>query len=127
MTFPLVPKFDSASTLHEHGAISGIDITFRDVSYTVDAIDKNATNSMGCFAHTTKKPLLRNVSGIFKAGQVTAIMGSSGAGKTTLLNVLARRVPTKSLEGTLMANDLHYTYHNFGDFANYVMQHDILI
>lgn len=54
-------------------------------------------------------------------------MGSSGAGKTTLLNVLARRVPAMGLEGSLMANDLEYTYDNFGDFANYVMQHDILI
>lgn len=26
-----------------------------------------------------------------------------------------------------MANDVEYTYENFGDFANYVMQHDILI
>jgi ABC-type multidrug transport system ATPase subunit len=93
----------------------------------VDAIDKNVSKSLGCFVHTTKKPLLRNVSGIFKAGQVTAIMGSSGAGKTTLLNVLAKRVSMKNQEGTLKANDLEYSYENFGDFANYVMQHDILI
>lgn len=46
MIFPVAPKFDSASTLHENGAHSGIDITFKDVSYTVDAIDKNASKSM---------------------------------------------------------------------------------
>jgi ATP-binding cassette, subfamily G (WHITE), eye pigment precursor transporter len=67
------------------------------------------------------------VSGIFKAGEVTAIMGASGAGKTTLLNVLACRVPSKHLEGKIKANDTEYNFEVFGDFANYVMQNDVLL
>ena len=53
-------------------------------------------------------------------------MGASGAGKTTLLNILACRInPTKG--GKLYANTLEYSYKNFGNFANYVMQNDLLM
>ncbi len=52
-------------------------------------------------------------------------MGASGAGKTTLLNLLACRINSK-LGGKLYANKLEYNYSNFGDFANYVMQQDVL-
>ena len=67
------------------------------------------------------------MSGIFKGGEVSAIMGSSGAGKTTLLNTLACRVAREYRTGTIMANEFEYSYEDFGDFANYVMQQDVLI
>ena len=54
-------------------------------------------------------------------------MGASGAGKTTLLNVLACRVPKKNLEGKIYSNNTEYNFDNFGDFANYVMQSDVLM
>ena len=54
-------------------------------------------------------------------------MGASGAGETTLLNALACRVNREGLTGEVMANDVAYTYEQFGDFANYVMQQDVLL
>lgn len=69
---------------------------------------------------------MRNISGIFKSGRVSAIMGASGAGKTTLLNILACRVNHEP-DGHLYANNIEYTYESFGDFANYVMQADLLM
>ena len=35
---------------------------------------------------------MKGITGIAKAGEVTAIMGASGAGKTTLLNAIACRL-----------------------------------
>ena len=56
---------------------------------------------------------------------MSAIIGSSGAGKTSLLNILACRIT--STEGKLLANTLEYDYNSFGNFANYVMQNDVLM
>jgi ABC-type multidrug transport system ATPase subunit len=40
--------------------------------------------------------LLRNISTVFEAGSITALMGASGAGKTSLLNLIASRVKISS-------------------------------
>lgn len=74
-----------------------------------------------------EKRLLNNLSGILPAGKLTAIMGASGAGKTTLLNVLACRIAPEKTSGSITANKSQYGFDNFGDFANYVMQQDILL
>lgn len=57
---------------------------------------------------------------------MTAIMGASGAGKTTLLNILSCRI-NPDQGGKRLANNLEYNYQTFGDFANYVMQADVLM
>lgn len=63
-------------------------------------------------------------------------MGASGAGKTTLLNIISCRVPYTSQENDrkvgvafakMTANNIEYDYKSFGDFANYVMQEDVLL
>lgn len=54
-----------------------IHIQFKDLSYEVQ---------IGYCRQ--KKQILKGLDGIFKAGELTAIMGTSGAGKSTLLNIL---------------------------------------
>ncbi|KAF5280008.1 hypothetical protein FQA39_LY05389 [Lamprigera yunnana] len=51
-----------------------------------------------------KKEILHGVSGAFKSGELSTIMGPSGAGKTTLLNVLAGFV-TRGSSGVIRIND----------------------
>lgn len=57
-------------------------------------------------------------------------MGASGAGKTTLLNAISDRIavkPGQTLTGDVLVNDkLKLTQQDFGKFASYVMQDDIL-
>jgi ABC-type multidrug transport system ATPase subunit len=105
-----------------------IDITFRNITYNVKIEDKSVKqSSLPCFKQYTEKTILNNLSGIFKSGQLTAIMGASGAGKTTLLNAIACRIHEKNIQGVKAANGQPFTFENFGDFANYVMQQDVLM
>ena len=71
---------------------NGIDIVFHNISYYVKVPDDSVPSKIPCRKKFSDKRILNNVSGIFKAGKVNAIMGASGAGKTTLLNVLACRI-----------------------------------
>ena len=45
--------------------------------------------------------LLRGVSGSFRPGILTALMGVTGAGKTTLMDVLAGRKTSGYIEGII--------------------------
>ena len=92
-----------------------VDISFRNITYTLPPKKKSEE----------EKVILNKVSGVFKGGEVSAIIGASGAGKTTLLNIVACRISKAS--GELAANSKSYNYDSFGDFANYVMQSDFLM
>jgi ABC-type multidrug transport system ATPase subunit len=48
--------------------------------------------------------LLRVVSGAFRPGVLTALMGITGAGKTTLLDVSAGRKTGGYIEGTIFVD-----------------------
>ena len=123
---------NTSQALHHSGEFlrqeTGLDIVFKDVFYSVQIEDKDVEQSpLPCFKKTKEKQLLKGVSGIFKSGQLTAIMGASGAGKTTLLNLMACRLPKNQIKGEITVNGEPYDFDSFGDFANYVMQQDVLI
>jgi ABC-type multidrug transport system ATPase subunit len=84
---------ESFSNLEKSSAFNGIDIAFRNMTYSVEVPVERGFFNASCCTQMVKKDLLMGVSGIFRAGEVSAIMGASGAGKTTLLNVLAGRIP----------------------------------
>lgn len=64
-------------------------MTFSDVCYSVDMPADMAADSGQ--PKGSKLQLLHSVSGAFRPGVLTALMGVSGAGKTTLMDVLAGR------------------------------------
>ncbi|ETN65712.1 hypothetical protein AND_002512 [Anopheles darlingi] len=58
------------------------DVEFQDIEYTV-----NVRKSF--LSESQKQTILKGVSGVFRHGQLTAIMGPSGAGKSSLLNAIS--------------------------------------
>lgn len=75
-----------------------------------------------------EKTILDDITGIFRPGRLTAIMGTSGAGKTTLLSVLAGNISGGVFEGEISING-----EDFGDpkkmkkISGFVFQDDVLL
>ncbi|XP_047369705.1 ATP-binding cassette sub-family G member 1-like isoform X3 [Vespa velutina] len=57
-------------------------LNFQDISY----------NRRESALARERKTILRNISGDFRPGELTAIMGASGAGKTTLMDILIEEI-----------------------------------
>ena len=69
--------------------------------------------------------LLKGVSGAFRPGVLTALMGVTGAGKTTLLDVLAGRKNTGYVEGSIKISGYPKKQETFARVSGYCEQNDI--
>ncbi|XP_047339752.1 pleiotropic drug resistance protein 1-like [Impatiens glandulifera] len=69
--------------------------------------------------------ILKGVSGTFRPGVLTALMGVSGAGKTTLLDILSGRKNTGFLEGEIRISGYPKDQKTFAKFSGYCEQNDI--
>ncbi|KAK9075025.1 hypothetical protein SSX86_003344 [Deinandra increscens subsp. villosa] len=69
--------------------------------------------------------LLKDVSGAFRPGILTALIGVSGAGKTTLMDVLAGRKTGGYTEGTIFISGYPKNQTTFARVSGYCEQNDI--
>ncbi|XP_058111919.1 ABC transporter G family member 31-like isoform X2 [Magnolia sinica] len=69
--------------------------------------------------------LLVNVTGAFRPGVLTALVGVSGAGKTTLMDVLAGRKTGGLVEGSITISGYPKNQETFARIAGYCEQDDI--
>uniref|UniRef100_A0A1J3CBG8 ABC transporter G family member 42 n=1 Tax=Noccaea caerulescens TaxID=107243 RepID=A0A1J3CBG8_NOCCA len=87
--------------------------TFQDVRYFIET------------PQGKKLQLLSDVTGAFKPGVLTALMGVSGAGKTTLLDVLSGRKTRGDIEGQIQVGGYLKVQETFARVSGYCEQFDI--
>ncbi|KAL2608805.1 hypothetical protein R1flu_027378 [Riccia fluitans] len=96
-------------------------ISFDNVSYYVDMPGEMKAQG----APEDRLQLLRSVTGAFRPGVLTALMGVSGAGKSTLMDVLAGRKTGGYIEGDIRISGYPKVQSTFARVAGYCEQNDI--
>ncbi|XP_044978700.1 ABC transporter G family member 45-like [Hordeum vulgare subsp. vulgare] len=103
-------------------------LPFRPLSFVFDHINYfvEMPKEMMKYGVTDKRlQLLQDVSGAFRPGVLTALMGITGAGKTTLLDVLAGRKTEGYIEGTITIEGYAKKQETFSRISGYCEQSDI--
>ncbi|XP_022777146.1 pleiotropic drug resistance protein 1-like [Durio zibethinus] len=96
-------------------------ITFEEITYAVDMPQEMKAQGVT----EDRLVLLRGVSGAFRPGILTALMGVSGAGKTTLMDVLAGRKTGGYIEGSIKISGFPKKQETFARMSGYCEQNDI--
>ncbi|XP_031498966.1 ABC transporter G family member 45-like [Nymphaea colorata] len=96
-------------------------LVFKNIDYYVDM-----PSEMRKYGSREKRlQLLKNVSGAFRPGSLTALMGETGAGKTTLLDVLAGRKTGGIIEGKVSIAGHPKKQETFSRVFGYCEQNDL--
>ncbi|KAL3518498.1 hypothetical protein ACH5RR_021087 [Cinchona calisaya] len=98
-----------------------LSLAFNHVKYYVDMPAEMKTQGV----EEDRLQLLRDVSGAFRPGILTALVGVSGAGKTTLMDVLAGRKTGGYIEGSISISGYPKNQETFARVSGYCEQNDI--
>lgn len=98
-----------------------LSLAFNHVNYYVDMPAEMKTQGV----EESRLQLLRDVSGAFRPGVLTALVGVSGAGKTTLMDVLAGRKTGGYIEGSITVSGYPKNQATFARVSGYCEQNDI--
>ncbi|PIA39226.1 hypothetical protein AQUCO_02700421v1 [Aquilegia coerulea] len=98
-----------------------LSLAFNHVNYYVDMPAE--MNIQGI--EENRLQLLQDVSGAFRPGILTALVGVSGAGKTTLMDVLAGRKTGGYIEGSINISGYPKNQETFTRVSGYCEQNDI--
>ena len=101
--------YDEAHEEEIHEPPEPVDLAFESLTYRL----------------ASGRAVLRNVSGHFGHGQMSAILGPSGAGKTTLLLLLAGKI--RQTSGVVRVNGRAAHMRRFRSLLGYVPEEDIMI
>ncbi|KAL6645161.1 hypothetical protein ACP70R_016769 [Stipagrostis hirtigluma subsp. patula] len=96
-------------------------LIFDNIRYSVDMPQEMKAQGVA----QDRLELLKGVSGSFRPGVLTALMGVSGAGKTTLMDVLAGRKTGGYIEGNINISGYQKKQATFERVSGYCEQNDI--
>ncbi|BAT96302.1 hypothetical protein LR48_Vigan02g040700 [Vigna angularis] len=98
-----------------------LSLAFQDVNYYIDMPLEMKKQGI----EENNLQLLRDISGAFRPGILTALVGVSGAGKTTLMDVLAGRKTGGYIEGSISISGYPKNQATFARISGYCEQNDI--
>ncbi|KAJ9566593.1 hypothetical protein OSB04_002559 [Centaurea solstitialis] len=96
-------------------------MSFNSINYYVDMPPEMVEQGLT----ENKLQLLGEITGAFRPGVLTALMGVSGAGKTTLMDVLAGRKTGGLIEGDIRISGFPKKQETFARVSGYCEQTDI--
>ncbi|TKY53483.1 Pleiotropic drug resistance protein 2 [Spatholobus suberectus] len=96
-------------------------LAFQNVNYYIDMPHEMKKQGI----EENRLQLLRDISGAFRPGILTALVGVSGAGKTTLMDVLAGRKTGGYIEGSISISGYPKNQATFARISGYCEQNDI--
>ncbi|XP_042482888.1 pleiotropic drug resistance protein 1-like [Macadamia integrifolia] len=98
-----------------------LSLTFDEIRYSVDMPKEMKARGVT----EDRLELIKGVSGAFRPGVLTALMGVSGAGKTTLMDVLAGRKTGGYIKENMKISGYQKKQETFARVSGYCEQNDI--